>query len=272
MYHPQVLALDQAATEFHEQGLMQAKNIALRLAGRYQQHLFKNSPYDKSVRFLNAQWVWALGHIGLLHQLIRWFKHREPETILILECQGAANPYFLEQLRPYLKIVDKFPEVIADAVQHNAVYFGCPDGEHDLADFYKLIEKECEGEWLVTLTEEQKLKAQEYLLQLGIIRPYIALQPRKISYDAKRNVTEDEVKDALSKYPKHSVVITGLDETQLPYPSVHSLDNPHLASFLLSAFCDTFVGSDSGAWVIPHAYQRPVELMNDHAKSAWIYP
>lgn len=272
MYHPNVIKLDEAATEFHRLNMLPQKNQALRLAGKYQEKLFEQSPFDKNIRFLHAQWVWALGHIGLLHQLIRWYRHTEPETILVLECEGANNPHFLAALSPFLKIVNKLPDVTKSAAMHNAIYFGCPDSRYDLAEFYKLVERECEGEWLLELSSAQKEVVQSMLDYLGIKRPYVALQPRSAAHDPERNVCAKEVCAALKRYPDHSVVITGLDKTDLPYASVQNLPDQHLASFLLSAACDQFVGSNSGAWVIPHAYQRPCHLMNDHLKTAWIYP
>ena len=279
-YHPTIQKLDAAASEFHALGLMREKTETFRLAGALQQHLLKTSPFGNSTRFLDQQWVWALGHIGLTHQLIRWFRHTEPDTKLILECTGSANNHFLVQLQPYISIVPQLIDMTMgqaeiaraeDFVSRNAVYFGCPDGRHSIVDFYKMVERECEGEWLLKLSDEQKLRTATILLELGVKHPYVALQPRKMPHEPERNMSEQQMRAALSNYPDHDVVITGLDECTMKYPSVQSMPDPHEASFLLSAACDQFIGSNSGAWTIAHAYQRPVEIINDRERAAWIY-
>lgn len=271
-YHPCIMKLDSAASDFHQSGMMREKNEALRLAGVMQQELLRNSPYDRSIRCLDAQWTWALGHLGLLHQLVRWFRHTEPNTRLLLETNGASNPYFLQALAPYLMLTDKLPDGFKQHAMFNAVYFGCPDGVHTLSDFYKIIERECEGEWLLCLGEAQKERADELLAQLGVKRPYVAIQKRKMAYDPARNVGDAEMAEALLRFKGWDIVRTDLDGEDEAFPSVMSLADAHEASFLLSAGCDHFIGGNSGAWVIPHAYQRPVTILGDKEKSAWIYP
>lgn len=275
MYHPTVAKLDSAASDFHNMKMMTEKNSALRLAGQTQQALLSRSPYP-GVRFLHEQWVWALGHIGLLHQLIRWFKLREPETQLVLVTKGANNPYFLNALSPYLTIVPEMTPDMAGLAMSNAVYFGCPDGANTLVNFYKMIERECVDIHLLSLSEEQKAQAVAFAKELGVEGKYVALHARySQTNDPDRNPTEKMIRAALDSYISrgYSVICTGLDNhpDTLQYRSVTELPDPHLASFLLSANCDQFVGSDSGAWTIAHAYQKPVELMNDYQRNAWIY-
>lgn len=273
-YHPTLLKLDAAASEFHEMGMQQARDGAFLLAGRFQQALLAKSPYPRNRRFLHAQWAWALGHIGLLYQLIRWFKANEPDTTLILEATGCANKHFLEALSPHLIITPAIPNT--DAALHNAVYFGCPDGVHSLVSFYKMVERECAHINLLVLTPEQERAADALLEQLGVRRPFVALHVRGMAHDAKRNPSEEQVNASIAPYLArgYSVVCTGLDDTPAgaQFPSVRALPDPHLASFLLSASCDQFVGSNSGAWTIAHAFKRAVELLNDHERNAWIYP
>ena len=271
-YHPIIRALDAAAAGFHELGMMREKTEAFRLAGVMQQQLLVQSSFDKSVRFLDQQWVWALGHIGLLHQLIRWFRHVEPDTRLVLETNGSANNHFLAALQPYLTIVPQVPD--SQAAMSNAVYFGCPDGRHALVDFYKMIERECEGEWLLALSDAERQEVDALLDALKIKRPFIALQARGMTSDSSRNVTLEQVEEVLEPRLGWDIVSVGLDPHPVNdiYPNVLGLPDPQRASFLLSAGCDQYIGSNSGAWTIAHAYQRPVVIMNDHERAAWIYP
>lgn len=275
MYHPTIQKLDSAATDFHEMNMMVEKNSALRLAGQTQSALLSRSPYP-GLRFLTEQWVWALGHIGLLYQLIRWFKLKEPETKLVLVAKGSANGHFLNALAPYLTIIPELPVELANQAMFGAVYFGCPDGLNTLVNFYKMIERECSDIHLLKLTEEDQAEADALLEKLSIKRPYVAFQARGATYDPSRNVTVEQVEKALETFKDRgfSVVSTGLDAHPINglYRSVTELPDPMRASFLLSASCDQFLGSNSGAWTIPHAYQRPVQLINDYERSAWIYP
>lgn len=277
MYHPTIWKLDAAAAEFHEMGMLSMKNAAFLLAGQLQQHFVKHSPFKTKRRFFHAQWVWALGHIGLLHQVIRWFRKFEPSTELVLEASGANNPYFLQALAPHLTIYGQLPPGLAQEATMQAVYFGCPDGVHSLVNFYKMIERECADIHLVELTEEQHEEVALLRERCGVAgKPYVALQARAHSHDQGRNVSLDEIDDALAPFLARgfSVVSTGIDHHAINdrYPSVLNLPDPRKASFLLSAACDQFVGSNSGAWTIAHAYQRPVVIMNDLERSAWIYP
>jgi len=200
------------------------------------------------------------------------FFDTEPDTKLILETQGRINnQYFLKVLAPFLTIVDRLAAELEREAQDNAVYFACPDGERSIHNFYKRVERECD--------ERLPLEAQDVdglLESLKIKRPYIALHARQFNHDPTRNVTLRMVEEALGSYPDeyNHVVSIGLDEhvANDVYPSVLSLPNPWLASFQLSAACDRFVGSNSGAWTVANAYGKPVELMNDHEHKAWIYP
>jgi hypothetical protein len=108
------------------------------------------------------------------------------------------------------------------------------------------------------------------LQTLNVKRPYIAVQARNLDLDPFRNVTEDQVLEALAPYDGFSVINTGLDVHPIEsrYASVKSFSDPKKASFLLSASCDQFIGSDSGAWVVPWAFNKPVKLINDQDK-AW---
>ena len=277
MYHPTILKLDSAASDFHEAGLFAEKDAAHRLAGIYQQHLLAASPYGRQRRFLHAQWVWALGHIGLLYQLIRWFRLHEPDTQLVLIANGSANPWFLQALAPYLAFLEPTMAIRApDEPMRNAVYFGCPDGMHSLVSFYKRIEAECRDIHLLKLEDTAHLQAESFLQFLGVKRPFVALHARYTENDPARNVTDEQIEAALAPYigRGYSVVSTGLDPHPYAarFPSVNALPDAHHASFLLSATCDQFVGSNSGAWTIAHAFNRPVEIMNDTLRAAWIYP
>ncbi len=275
MYHPTILKLDAAASEFHEMGMQQLCNGSFLLAGRLQQDLLRRSPYKTGRRFLHAQWAWALGHIGLLYQLIRWFRLKEPNTKLILEATGAANHHFLGALLPFITIVHKLPPDVLKEAEFNAVYFGCPDGIHGLVSFYKMIESECADIHLLFLSPEEILEADILASNLLVKHPFVALHARSTKNDSTRNVTVEQIEKALEPYlaQGYDVISTGLD----PHPinarfrSVLELPDPMRASFLLSASCDRFIGSNSGAWTIAHAYQRPVEIMNDFERAAWIY-
>jgi len=272
--HPVIADLDAKATQLYANG-MRAETTRLQIeAGAFQQKLLEGSPFKTGKRFLSPQWCWAFGHIGLLHMLIRWFRLHEPETKLFLETRGAvANEYFLKALEPYLTILNKFPEEWTEEVNYNSVYFACPDGIRPIHDFYKMVERECAGLFLLSLTEAQEREADELLKRLGAKRPYIALHARSTGHDPARNITLSMAEEAVSHYHM-DVVSIGLDEhpANTRFPSVRKLPNPWLASFLLSASCDRFIGSNSGAWTVAHAYQKPVELMNDFEKLAWIYP
>lgn len=271
MYHQTILHLDAAAQDFHDRGMMSEKNAALKLGGIYQQTLLAASPYPPNRRYLSAQWCWALGHIGLLYQLIRWFRLHEPDTKLSLLANTAANPHFLRELLPFLS-QDEMPVSPHEAMT-NAVYFGCPDGRNSLVRFYKIVEAECRDIHLLELDTTQRLEAEAMLEKLGVRRPFVALQARASQHDAKRNVTQEQISEALLPYlaSGYSVVSTGLDPKPMEFPSVLSLPDPQRASFLLSASCDKFIGSNSGAWTMAHAYRRPVEIINDYERAAWIY-
>lgn len=278
MYHPTISALNQAASGFHLMGMLEEKQQCFRIAGRLQQKLLTESPYGTGYRFFTAQWVWALGHIGLLHQVMRWLATSEPETICIVEAEGAANPYFLNALLGHfstLKVCPKLPDITRHVAMHNAMFFGCPDGNSTLVDYYKKIERVCKGTGLLRLTAKQKVRVEQLKKELGLdhAKPIVAIQHRNLQTEPERNTGLDMVKEHLSKYRDHEPVITGTDPCdEFPYPSVLGLPDPQEASFLLSASCDQFIGSNSGAWVVPHGFGRPVELLNDYEKSAWIYP
>lgn len=255
-------------------GMMLEKNNAFRLAGQFQQKLLAESPYKTKRRFLHPQWTWAVGHIGLLYQLIRWFMAKEPETRLVLLSGQSAHPYFLSVLTPYVSFLDKEGPVTEDEVMRHAVYFGCPDGINTLVNFYKMIEHECKGH-LLNLQNSEVREVDELLRRLGIQRPYVAVHARATANDPDRNVTIEQVEEALEEFKAkdYSVVSTGLDQHPIndKYPSIFGTTHQLLASFLLSAGCDHFVGSDSGAWTVAHAYGKPVTLMNDYQRNAWIY-
>lgn len=274
MYHPTIQKLDSAAIDLHEFNSDLSKGL-FQVAGVVQHALYINTPFTSGRRFFNAQWCWALGHIGILYQMIRWFHLHSPKTELILETQNKiSNIYFLDALRPYLTIVDSLPESMREEAIYNAVYFGCPDGKHHVHDFMKLAEKECKNINLLRLNSADQRQVEKLMAKLNVKRPYVAVQARQLEFDPKRNVTEEQVEMALRPFldKNYNVIITGLDNHSVlgKYPNVRLLPDPHLASFLLSAACDQFIGSDSGAWVIPWAYQRPVELINDKTM-AWIY-
>lgn len=276
-YHPVIAQLDTAASGFHLMGMLDEKQQCFRMAGRLQQKLLNESPYGPGTRFFTAQWVWALGHIGLLHQVMRWYSKHEPETICIVEADGAANTYFLQALMDHfstLKLCPKLPEISRHAAMCNAMFFGCPDGNSTLVDYYKKIERVCSGEGLLTLTAKQKVRVEQIKTELGMnsIQPVVAVQHRNLANEPERNTDYHTVKEHLKKYPHHQIVITGTDNCdEFPWPSVLELKNPQEGSFLLSASCDQFIGSNSGAWVVPHGFGRPVELINDHERAAWIY-
>lgn len=270
MYHPIIQQIDSAGIALHEFRPDLSRSLFL-TAGDVQQSLYRISPFKTGRRFFDAQWCWALGHIGILYQMVRWFKKHEPQTKLILETKNQiANPFFLKAIEPYLTIVENLPDPMKEEAAFNAVYFACPDGKHHIHDYMKLVEADCKDHYL-SLSDEQKEKVKGYLEILGVERPYLAVQARNLNHDPKRNVSLEEVEKSID-VKGYSVISTGLDEHPISkkIPSVKSLPNPMLASFLLSADCDRFVGSDSGAWVIPWAFQKPVQLINDHSM-AWIY-
>lgn len=263
MYHPEILALDGTANSLYAEGNRKEATQCQLKAGRLQQRLVK--PIGK--RYLNAQWCWAFGHIGLLGMIIRYFASVHPSVELILETQGrVSNAYFLKALSPSLSIVDILPSHLKREAEDNAVYFACPDGKLSIHNFYKMVDRECQK---LNLPEPN---VDNWLEKLGVRRPYIALHARNFNHDKARNVTLDMVEKAIDGYS--AVVSIGLDEHPANdiYPSVLSLPNPHLASFQLSAACDRFIGSNSGAWTVANAYGKPVTLMNDHEHKAWIYP
>ncbi len=282
MYSPEVTAIDQAAIVLHNDFPEESKRLFI-TAGKMQQKLLAKSPYIPNAystviperRYFDAQFCWALGHIGILYQMIRWFKLREPLTELILETQGhIANQFFLEALSPHITIIKQLPESMKKEAVYNAVYFGCTDGVHHIHDFMKVAEKECKG---INLLKPYNLEREfgghfNFHTAYDIKRPFVAIQARNMAYDSQRNVTMEQIEEALEKYPGYDVVSTGLDPHPIEqkYKSVRSMPDPALASFLLSSSCDQFIGSDSGAWTIPWAYGRPVELINDKSK-AWIY-
>lgn len=275
MYHPTIQLLDQAASHFHQMGDLQSKNGCFRLAGQLQQKLLSQSPYPKNRRFLDKQWVWATGHIGLLYQLIRWFKLHEPETELVLVTQGASNPHFLKHLLPFLTVIPVLAKELQDEALYNSVYFGCPDGKNDLVRFNKLIELDCKDINLLQLSGSEEIEAEILLAQLGVKRPYVAFQARRMKDDPLRNVSSDSINTALSGFLARGfgVVSTGLDVHPINeiYPSVLKLADPLKASFLLNANCDQFIGSNSGAWTIAHSFRKPVQIIGDLERSAWIY-
>lgn len=276
MYHPTIWKLDSAATDFHSMGMLAAKNSAFLLAGQFQLDLVAKSQFKTGRRFLHAQWAWALGHIGLLYQVIRWFRLLEPKTKLVLETPGAANPYFAQALMPFITVYNKLPEEMVAEAQHNAVYFGCPDGIHSLVNFYKMIERECHDIHLLRLSESEEKDAEALLAELGVTRPFVALHARQVTLDPFRNVTVEQIERAVGPFlaKGFSVVSTGLDPHPINdrYPNLARVMDMRRASYLLSATCDQFIGSNSGAWTIAHAYQRPVKLINDYERAAWIYP
>jgi len=265
MYHPEIVALDLKANALYAEGRKKEATVCQIKAGALQQKLLKP---NNGLRYLNAQWCWAYGHIGLLHQIIRWFRLKEPLTRLILETQGKINnEYFLKALAPFVMIHHTLPEELKRDAENNAVYFGCPDGVLSIHNFYKMVERECTERLLTTPPDVTDL-----LTALKVKQPYIALHARQFAHDPSRNVSLEMIELAIDGYP--DVVSIGLDEHPVNdiYPSVLTLPNPWLASFQLSAACDRFVGSNSGAWTVANAYGKPVELMNDHAHLAWIYP
>lgn len=275
MYHPIVQSLDVAAHALDKNFPDQSKRTMI-IAGEVQQALLDPPPYRNNRRFFDAQWCWALGHIGLLYQAVRWFHVKAPNMKLVLETRrNVANQFFLDALKPFIEMHDILPNELAGEAMYNAVYFGCPDGVNHIHDWAKVAERECVGVNLLHLTENEQRQVDEILDFLGIGRPYVAVQARAIEYDSVRNVSLAMVEQAIAPWVGHGydVVSTGLDEHPIntKVPNVLKLAEPKLASFLLSAACDHFIGSDSGAWTIPWAYRRPVTLMNDD-KKAWIYP
>jgi hypothetical protein len=275
MYHPEIEKLDAIATQLYAKGAKEETTRLQITAGAFQQELLRKSPYKTNRRFLSQQWCWAFGHIGLLQMLIRWFRLHEPETRLVLETNGGcANEYFLKTLEPYISIVQTFPENMADEIMHNAVYFACPDGVRSIHNFYKMVARETTP--ILELTEAQERDARDFLAQLNCLHPFVAIHARCMSHDPARNITLQMAREAIEPYLAggYWVVSVGLDEHPIAdqFPSVTTLPNPWLASFLLSATCDRFIGSNSGAWTVADAYGRPVELMNDHKHLAWIYP
>lgn len=283
MYHDAILKIDSAAMDLHyiQSDLDKLKKISKRLfilGGEIQKVFNAISPYKTKRLFFTAQWCWALGHIGILYQMIRWFKLTSPETelVLIAKDDQISNRYFLSSLLPYLTIMEKLPDQMIDEAKYNAVYFACPDGSHHVHDFMKIAERDCKDINLLSLADSHILEVNQMLEDLGIKRPYVAVQARYMEYDPARNVTLEQVEQALIPYTQagYSVISTGLDNHAIAskVPSVKLLPNPSRASFLLSAACDQFIGSDSGAWTIPWAYRRPVDLINDDIKAAWIYP
>ena len=264
MYHPEILALDSTATDLYAEGRRKEATLYQLKAGALQQKLVR----PNGRRYLNAQWCWAYGHIGLLGQLIRWFRKTEPDTKLILETQDRINnQYFLKALSPFLTIVSRLAPELQREAENNAVYFACPDGEKSIHNFYKKVERECPERLPMEAQKVDKL-----LEALKVERPYIALHARQFNHDPARNVTLRMVEEAIGS--EKNVISIGLDEHPANdvYPSVLSLPNPWLASFQLSASCDSFVGSNSGAWTVANAYGKPVTLMNDHEHKSWIYP
>jgi hypothetical protein len=269
MYHPIVQKLDSAATDLYALSPELGKATTI-FTGQVHRMLSVNG----KTRYFDAQWCWALGHLGILYQMIRCFKKFDPEAKLVLETQGkVSNETFLNYLRPHIEVVENLPESIRQEAMLNSVYFGCPDGKNHIHDWVKQIEKRLKGEPLLSLTEIDKISVDLMLTKLGVSRPYVAVQARCMDYDPKRNVTEKQVVEALAPYEGFGVVSTGLDVHPIDtrFPSVKSFPNPKYASFVLSASCDQFVGSDSGAWVIPWSFNKPVHLINDKDK-AWIYP
>lgn len=256
-------------------GMLAEKQSCFQLAGRLQQKLLHESPYGKGTRFVNAQWVWALGHIGLLHQIMRYLSISQPETIVILNATGSANPYFLQALLDQfhtLKIAPELPAVSHHIAMTNAIFFGCPDGNSSLVDYYKKLERICKGRHLLTLNDKQQIRLEQIKREMGLDprKGVLAIQPRNLQHEPERNASLEALKEEI---PRHDLqpVITGMDPCELGYPSVQGLENPLEASFLLSAACDHFIGSNSGAWVIPHGFGRNVTLLNDHMKAAWCY-
>ena len=271
MYHAAIQRLDEAASAFHDAGLLREKQECFYLAGQFQNKLLAESPYGPQPRFMHQQWVWALGHIGLLHQYLR---ATDPASIVVLFAPGSANNQFLSAILDRfhnLKMVWPMPAVSCDAAMRNAVYFGCPDGRSTLVDYNKSIERQFKGQGLLKLTNRQNLLCKALMENLRISHPYIALQPRNVLSDPARNVTKTQIMEAINRFPGHDIVVTGIDPHDLSFASVHTCEDPREASFLLSANCDQFIGSNSGAWVIPHAYGKPVHIINDHQRSAWIY-
>lgn len=264
MYHPDIRALDNRATILYAQGNRKEATQCQLEAGRLQQRLVR--PIGR--RYLNAQWVWAYGHIGLLGMLIRFFGTSEnPNATLILETGGrVSNPYFLKALEPFLTVMTALPSHLKREAEDNAIYFACPDGERSIHNFYKMVEQTCPRLPLV------EPNVDELLATLEVRRPFIALHARKFDHDPARNVTLAMVEQAIGD--NVDVVSIGLDDHPINdiLPSVRNLPNPQLASFQLSAACDKFIGSNSGAWTVANAYGKPVELMNDFERKAWIYP
>lgn len=263
MYHPEIQALDSIANDLYAEGRKKEATQCQLKAGALQQKLVK--PIGK--RYFNAQWVWAFGHIGLLANLIRWFSLMHSGQELILATHGrVSNQYFLKALQPYLTIVELLPAELKREAEDNAVYFACPDGVHSIHNFHKKVERECPRLPLVAPNVDSILDA------LDVDAPYVALHARQFDHDPSRNVTLAQVEEAVDGYP--NVVSIGLDDHPInnSVPTVRDLPNPWLASFQLSAACDRFIGSNSGAWTVANAYGKPVELMNDHEHKAWIYP
>jgi hypothetical protein len=262
MYHPQIAALDAKACELYNKGDKKAATRCQIEAGQLQQKLIK--PVGK--RYLDAQWCWAYGHLGLLQMIIRWFKHHEPSTQLILETQGKVNNHhLLKAISPYLTIVERLAPELRREAEDNAVYFACPDGIKSIHNFYKQVERECPR------LDLPVPDVTDLLAKLGITHPYVAVHARNFAHEPERNVTLEMVSAAIGD--ELNVVSIGLDEHPINdvIPSVLKLPDPSLASFLLSAACDYFIGSNSGPWTIANAYGRPVTLMNDFERKAWIY-
>lgn len=264
MYHPEIRALDNRATVLYAQGKRKEATQCQLEAGRLQQRLVR--PTGR--RFLNAQWCWAYGHIGLLGMILRYFQMANSGISLVLETNGKINnQYFLKALEPFLTVIDSLPLESKREAEDNAVYFACPDGELSIHNFYKKVERECPRLPLIEPNVDELLSALE------IRRPYVALHARQFNHDPARNITLEDVQEAIRDEP-HDIVSIGLDEHPINdiLPNVRHLPNPWLASFQLSAACDKFIGSNSGAWTVANAYGKPVELINDHEHKAWIYP
>lgn len=263
MYHPEIQALDSIANDLYAEGRTKEATQCQIKAGQLQQKLIK----PNGRRYLNAQWCWAYGHIGLLQMLVRFFRLTQSSTRLVLESHGRVNnPYFLKALEPFITIVDTLPQEIAEDASCNAVYFACPDGLHTVHNFYKMVNK-CAPRLPLMPPDVSPL-----LEKLGINRPFTALHARHFNHDPKRNISLQAVRNEIEGL--QNVVSIGLDDHPINdfVPNIKDEPNPWLASFQLSAACDRFIGSNSGAWTVADAYGKPVTLMNDHEHKAWIYP
>jgi hypothetical protein len=246
-----------------------------------QEYLFDTGGFkDSGRRFLTYEWTWGVGHIGILGQLIKLKLMNLFNYEIVVETGNRiANQYFLESMGEHITVYNELPPELRNESVYNMLFFSCPFGSH-VHEWCKKVERMWEKfpdkKPVCKFTPEMEQLKDSMISAFGLKRPYAAIHARNTPYDPKRNMSLETMLQATKKLTDqgYDLISIGLDDHPINQhiKNIQFVGNPKATSFVLSADCDYFMGSDSGMGMVANMFQRPVDLINDYEHVAWIYP